>query len=227
MLALRCNSKSIVRRHVCTVATQQRRCSLTPSSSPVRKLHFLLQKEWISSSVPTHTIVRGTIPAGGKGVAVDQFAELERTFTPDDVDRFGRIIGDRNPLHQSWTLEEDELPADVRDLLETHPLVKRQDGEDSTKILVHGILVASLFSSIFGTLIPGSVYLSQMMDFRRPVYANESVVGRVTIKEIQSSRKGGIILTCNTQVLRQDKECVRGEAKVLLLHGVSDSDMHT
>ena len=62
--------------------------------------------------------------------------QIERTFTEKEVEQFGRLIGDLNPIHIGIDGKEKE----------------------NHKIIVHGMLTASLFSSIFGTLIPGEFY---------------------------------------------------------------------
>jgi acyl dehydratase len=162
-------------------------------------------------------VVRGSIPAGGIGVAVGQFAETERFFTVKDIDLFGRLVCDRNPLHRAWEFEN--LPS----VMDGHPLVKKNDEEpESTMIIVHGLLVSSLFSCIFGTLIPGAVYLKQSLDFRKPVYVNSGVIGRVTITRIRRYRRKGLILTCDTIVFAKgngNEEKLRGEAEVWLPNG--------
>ena len=125
-------------------------------------------------------------------------------------------IGDHNPLHKSWNINDPFSPT--KDILKDHPLVQMEDKEN-TKVLVHGILVGSIFSSIFGTLIPGAVYVQQSLEFRRPVYANEMVVGRISVEDIHTvRRRKGITLICKTQVLRNGKECIHGSAQVWLLN---------
>jgi acyl dehydratase len=162
-------------------------------------------------------LIRGSIPAGGWGVATGQFAEIERLFTKEDVDLFGKLVGDQNPLHQSW--EFKCLPSAING----HPLVKENDKDPSTTmILVHGMLVSSLFTCIFGTLIPGAVYLQQSFDFRKPVYVNSVVIGRVTITRIRRWNRKGLILTCDTTIMSKGdgEEKIRGVADVWLPSGV-------
>jgi len=168
------------------------------------------------SSKQVGVVVRGSIPANGNGVAVGQIAESNRIFTSEDVNLFGKLVGDENPLHQRWTV--DNLP----DVLENHPMLSVSNEDDdlkATKILVHGMLVSSIFSSIFGTLIPGAVYLKQTLDFSRPVYVDELVTGRIKIERIRHWRRKGLILTCDTLVLCNNEEKVRGSADVWLPHG--------
>lgn len=66
--------------------------------------------------------------------------------------------------------------------------------------LVHGILVSSLFSSIFGSLAPGCVYLNQSLQFEKPVFANDRVLARLEIEKVRKWRKGGLVLQCKTTV---------------------------
>eukprot|EP00529_Nitzschia_sp_RCC80_P037036 CAMPEP_0113444314 /NCGR_PEP_ID=MMETSP0014_2-20120614/2603_1 /TAXON_ID=2857 /ORGANISM="Nitzschia sp." /LENGTH=152 /DNA_ID=CAMNT_0000335323 /DNA_START=1 /DNA_END=457 /DNA_ORIENTATION=+ /assembly_acc=CAM_ASM_000159 len=48
--------------------------------------------------------------------------------------------------------------------------------------VVHGMLVAALFSSIFGCIAPGCVYLNQTLDFKKPVYVGDTVAAGSTLK---------------------------------------------
>lgn len=136
-----------------------------------------------------HDHVYGTIPYGGP-FAVGQYAQVDRIFSSTDVENYASLIGDFNPLHQPNSTE-----------LLDHPLRR------SSESLVHGMLVASLFSRIFGTITPGAVYLQQSLRFVKPVYVGMSVTGRTRIMEIQNfKRKGGIILTCDTLVFYDDDD---------------------
>ena len=101
-------------------------------------------------------------------------------------------------------------------------------------MIVHGMLVASIFSSIIGTLIPGAIYRSQNITFHSSVLVNEIVIGRVDVTKLRVITKENIeriLMTCKTAVRKEKiidnheenndtkKElilCVTGEAKVLL-----------
>lgn len=99
-------------------------------------------------------------------------------------------------------------------------MIKLNADETATQPLVHGMLVGSLFTSIFGTLIPGAVYLSQTLRFQAPVFADEPVVGRIEILRVKPTSKGGLIVVCDSKVLRETTVCVAGEATVWLPGGV-------
>lgn len=178
--------------------------------------------------------VKGNIPRFGLGIAVGQSAHVERTFTKDDVARFGHLVGDENPLHSD--LNAESIEEDALKWMKDHPLVSpnntssdaSQEVIGSSKTLVHGMLVSSLFSCIFGTLIPGSVYLKQSLDFVNPVYCHERVRATVSITAIRHYRRQArLVATCDTTVhlitsdrhTQADVECVRGQAKVWILNG--------
>jgi acyl dehydratase len=165
--------------------------------------------------------VTGTIQPGGVGVEVGQYAQVERVFTESEVDAFGCIVSDRNPLHQSWVKDDDSTP----EIVANHMLTRWEVAETSSgevvksKVLVHGMLVSTLFTCILGTLIPGCVYLNQTLEFQRPVYANDAVVGRIAVLSAEPWKKRpGVRLTCDTTVhsVATNKVCVRGQAHVFL-----------
>jgi 3-hydroxybutyryl-CoA dehydratase len=166
-------------------------------------------KRHLSYTTTSHNgdqfIVSGTIPQNGHGLALNQYAEVRRVFTEDDIHQFGQLIGDSNPLHSSssstsikfpWdTFVEDDNAGNKTELHEGIKISSRR------KPLVHGILAGSVFSCIFGTLIPGSVYRHQVLNFRQPIFADERVVGRVQVTKVRSvPRSGGLLVVCDTTV---------------------------
>jgi acyl dehydratase len=161
-------------------------------------------------STQTAAAITGTVAPGGQDMAVGQWAELRRTFRLADVQAFGDLVGDHNPIHQQWSA------GNWPPLLRAHPLA-REDPEGTSRALVHGMLVASLFTSLFGTLIPGAIYCQQTLHFRKPVYVDEVVVGRIQVQSMRRWRRG-VMLTCSTRVHNEDNgtDCVLGEAEVLL-----------
>lgn len=139
------------------------------------------------------------------------FVQVERIFTRDEVTCFGNLVGDKNPLHKAMPLEE---AIELFPTLTQAGLIRPLSCNHSTEALVHGMLVSSLFSCIFGTLIPGAIYRSQTLQFRAPIYANDLVVGRIMVTKVKETR--GLLVTCDTTVLCQERICVSGEATVWL-----------
>lgn len=89
-------------------------------------------------------------------------------------------------------------------------LIRPEEEEDGTLTipLVHGMLVSSIFSSMFASLVPGCVYVNQTLNFVAPLFANQAVMGRIEIMKIRKWRKGGCVVECDTQV-----KCLVGETK--------------
>ena len=210
----------------------------TPSSS-----------QTTTSDATDRTVVAAsTIPKMGRGVRAGQYATTTRIFTGDEIERFGRLIRDLNPLHSSSmssslplstpslstetsgvregseidTIDgsDDDLLDLQRSILEEAGLIryradddgvggssrsnKSDDKASGSGALVHGIFVSSLFSSIFASIAPGCVYANQSLDFRAPVFAEETVVGCIRIARIRSTprRKPGVVVECHTRVYK-------------------------
>lgn len=181
--------------------------------------------------------IQGTIPFYGKGIQIGQHAKLNRVYNQDDINTFGILIGDLNPVHFPIESEEDDDPLQ-KEIID-HTIM--QAGGTYEKPIVHGMLLASVFSTIFGTLIPGAIYRNQSIKFHHPVYVDENTCGQVVIKKLrQVNRQGlqggsGVLCTCETTVnkttfnaendhmnnkVRNDENenlvCITGEAQVWL-----------
>jgi len=101
--------------------------------------------------------------------AVGQRASFTKTFTDDDVQRFVAITGDVNPLHV-----DDAFAASTR---------------FGGRVL-HGMLTASLFSTMVGMFIPGTgaIYRSQTLNFLLPVHVGETVTAHFVIRSIERAK---------------------------------------
>ena len=112
---------------------------------------FLACELWtrsLASSRPRNVRIRNYCSKKAE-IFVGAKAQLIRRFSREDVELFAKISGDHNPLHLSQEFASKSMFA---------------------KPVVHGLLVASLFSAIFGTKFPGegSIYLSQTLRFEAP-----------------------------------------------------------
>lgn len=103
-------------------------------------------------------------------------ARFLKTLTERDVFLFASASGDRNPVH----LDEDYARR------------TRFGGR-----IAHGMLSASVISAAIATRLPGpgSIYLSQDLQFRRPVKLGETVCATVTVKEILAPRRRVVLET--------------------------------
>jgi acyl dehydratase len=81
--------------------------------------------------------------------------------------------------------------------------------------VVHGMLTASFLSTIIGTLLPGpgALYLSQELNFKKPVMINDIISAQVTVlQKITATR----MLVLETTIANQHSQIVIvGKAKVM------------
>ncbi|ROR35043.1 MaoC family dehydratase [Inmirania thermothiophila] len=91
-----------------------------------------------------------------------QRASVTKTVTEADLERFIAITGDTNPLHTD----------------EAFAAATRFGGR-----IVHGMLTASLLSTLVGMHIPGTgaVYRSQRMAFLRPVRIGDTLTAWIEV----------------------------------------------
>lgn len=90
---------------------------------------------------------------------------VSRAVSEADVVGFAEVSGDFNPLH----LDEDYARG------------TRFGGR-----IVHGLFTASMLSGLLGTRLPGTgwIYLSQTLNFRRPVRIGDTVTVNVEVVEL-------------------------------------------
>jgi hypothetical protein len=146
-------------------------------------------------------------------------------YTMEEVAEYGDLVQDKNVLHSpmSWNellLEMPHLQSNFdAGLIE---LLDADDGVSTTKPLVHGMMVSSLFSSIFATLSPGCVYINQSLNFAAPVFVDDLVTGRIEIEKVRRWRRGGVVVQCDTKVLRSATVVINGSANVWLPSGYEE-----
>ena len=129
----------------------------------------------------------------GKTLRIGDKAELSKAFTEEEVFRFAELSADKNPLH----LDKDFGRASI-----------------FGQRIVHGMLVASLFSGLIGMQLPGegSIYLGQTLAFKAPVAIGEQVTATVEIIKIREDKP---IVTLRTLCIDSGgKVLIEGEAVV-------------
>ena len=122
---------------------------------------------------------------------VGMTASFEKVLGDAQVRQFAELCGDDNPIHL-----DEEFAA----------------GTMFKARIVHGMLTASLISTIMGTKLPGIgvIYMSQNIRFRAPVFIGDKVVASVRITELNEKRR---IVTLACQCHVGDKLVLDGEAK--------------
>lgn len=116
------------------------------------------------------------------------------TITQEQVNLFAELSGDKNPLHI-----DAEYAANT----------------PFKKPITHGIFSAAFISKVLGMDFPGegTLYLSQNLAFKRPVYPDNDFEVRMEITEII---EGKHTATIKTQIFEKQrgKLVVDGEAQV-------------
>jgi len=136
----------------------------------------------------------------GKALAVGDSAERTFTVGESDIEAFAAVSGDHNPVHL------DEAYA------ATSPFKGR---------IAHGMLSAAYISAVLAADLPGpgSVYLSQSLNFKRPVRIGDAVTVQVSITGIEP-RTRRIVLATVCRV--NGKVVLEGVAEVL---AAADADL--
>ena len=118
---------------------------------------------------------------------IGQTASLKKTFSSDEINAFAELSLDRNPIHLNETYAEQTIFGSR---------------------IVHGFLVGSLISAVFGTQLPGegAIYLHQEMNFRKPVYHGEEITATVTVTNIRKEKS----------ILYFDTKCENGRGEVVI-----------
>ena len=129
-------------------------------------------------------------------IKIGQHAEYVRTVTSEDIEMFGQVSGDYNPLHFN------------EDWAKTTMFKGR---------IAHGILTATYVSTVIGMKLPGpgTIYISQSMKFRRPVRIGDEITARVEVIDKNDEKE---FLTLKTVCVNQEgKMVLDGEAVVTMM----------
>ena len=125
---------------------------------------------------------------------IGDFAEHTKKIEDKDVVLFAEVSGDNNPVHL-----DEEFAATTR--------FKHR--------IAHGHLVASLFSALLGTDLPGqgSIYLSQTIKYLKPVYLNDVIRAEVKVVELDTEKNR---VKLETNAYNQNNEMViTGMAEIM------------
>ncbi|MNH23457.1 MaoC family dehydratase [Pseudomonas putida] len=139
-----------------------------------------------------NNISLGSIPI--EKISVGMTVSYSQTISDSDIKAFAGISGDHNPVHV-----DAEYAANSR----------------FGKRIAHGLMSAGFFSALFGTRLPGPgcVYVSQSLNFKRPVYIDDTVVAQVTVTEVNlKSNKVSFETTCKVK----NKVVITGSAEIYI-----------
>lgn len=127
-------------------------------------------------------------------IKIGDSASFTKTISESDIYAFAGITGDFNPLHVN-----EEFANQSR----------------FKKRIAHGMLSASLISTVLGTALPGinTIYLAQEVKFLAPVFIGDTLTARVEVVAKNDAKR---ILDMKTTVTNQEgKTVVDGRARVM------------
>ena len=136
-------------------------------------------------------IQRGTICI--EDIEIGMSRRLRKIVDDSDIELFGRVSTDRNPVHF-----DDEYARDTI-----------FGGR-----IAHGMLTAGLISAVIGEQLPGhgTIYMKQSLAFLAPVRPGDEVEAIVTVTDMDYAKRR-VSLACECNV--GDTTVLRGEALVL------------
>lgn len=107
---------------------------------------------------------------------IGQTASLTRTLRQRDIELFAVMSGDVNPAHLDAVYANDTIFGGV---------------------IGHGMWSGALISALLGTTLPGpgTIYLNQNLDFKKPVRPGETITVSVSVKE-KKEPKHVVIFDC-------------------------------
>src|SRR4051795_6278480 len=119
-------------------------------------------------------------------------ATFAKTITEADIVMFAGVSGDNNAIHIN-----EEFAAST--------VFKGR--------IAHGMLSASVISAAIANKLPGpgTIYMSQNLNFRAPVRAGDTVHARVSVKEIFAEKKRVLL---RTDCFVKGAPVIEGEALV-------------
>lgn len=127
-------------------------------------------------------------------IQVGDKASFEKTLSESDVYLYAGVSGDLNPAHINAVEAEKGI---------------------FKKRVVHGMLTASLISTVLGCHLPGpgTIYLEQQVKFLKPVFIGDTVRAEVkVIEKIEEKKQVHLKTICYNQ---ENQIVVEGFAVVI------------
>lgn len=127
-------------------------------------------------------------------LSVGRSASFAKTVTEADILLFAGVSGDTNPVHI-------DAEAAARSMFKER--------------IAHGMLSASLISTVLGTRLPGpgTIYLAQTLKFRAPVRIGSTVTATAEVTALDPAKKRATLKTTCTV---EGKPVIEGEAVVMV-----------
>ncbi len=124
---------------------------------------------------------------------IGQTASVGKTITEADILLFAAVSLDTNPVHMNAEAAASSVFKER---------------------VAHGMLSAGLISAVLGTRLPGpgTIYLAQTLQFRRPVKIGDTVTATAEVTALDPGKKRATLRTTCTVA---GKTVIEGEATVM------------
>ncbi|MBP7508040.1 MAG: MaoC family dehydratase [Prolixibacteraceae bacterium] len=96
-------------------------------------------------------------------------ASIEKVFNQEEVNMYGKISCDSNPIHYDLEYAKNTI---------------------FKKPIVHGILITSLFGGLLGSTLPGhgTIHLGLNIKFLKPIFVGEKILARLRVKSLRTEK---------------------------------------
>jgi 3-hydroxybutyryl-CoA dehydratase len=107
-------------------------------------------------------------------------ASYERKVSEEDIQKFGEVTGDFNPVH----FDEEYARGTI-----------------FRGRIAHGLLTAGYISTVLGTKLPGAgaIFMNAAIRFKAPVRIGDEVIATCTVREVIPEKKR-VICDCVCKV---------------------------
>jgi len=136
------------------------------------------------------------------GLRLGARASGERAFSLADLDEYGDLVGDRNPIFR------DDGAARARGFMGR---------------IVPGPLLAGMFSDLLGTRLPGrgTGWMKQALRFPAPAYAGDKLSATVAITRLRADKE---LVNLSTRVLAADGRVVCDGMALVLVRNLENKE---
>ncbi|TCI05424.1 MaoC family dehydratase [Corallincola luteus] len=134
----------------------------------------------------------GCVPI--EAIEIGMTSSYSQTISDADIKAYAGISGDHNPVHVSEEYAESSRFG---------------------RRIAHGLMSAGFFSALFGMRLPGPgcVYVSQSLQFKRPVYIGDTVTATVEVLKVDVTTRKVIFSTLCTV---NNRKVITGEAEIYM-----------
>ena len=121
-------------------------------------------------------------------------SEEKLQITEEFVAKFGDLTGDKNPIHFDKNFKKKTFFKGK---------------------IVHGMISANLIATLLSKNFPGAIYVSQSLNFLKPVKINDVITAKFKIlKKDEKSKKVILWTACFNQ---KNEKVLEGEAIIKIL----------